>query len=195
MPPEHQRFTVEEYFRREETAADKHEFRDGQIVMMAGGTRFHSLITTNVLVALGNRLNGKSCEVYDSNLRVRVPRRLRYVYPDITVVCGKFEPDPNDPGGGSVLNPKLIVEVLSPSTEGYDRGEKFDGYRQIESLEEYVLISQSSAHVQTFLRQKEGLWLFDASAGIEGTAKLKSLSLEIPLTEIYAGVEFPPAAE
>jgi len=106
MPPEHQRFSVEEYFRREETATDKHEYRDGQIVMMAGGSRFHSLIITNALRGIGNRLAGKPCEVYDSNLRVRIPRRLRYVYPDITVVCGKFEADPNDPSGGSVLNPK-----------------------------------------------------------------------------------------
>ena len=90
------------------------------------------------------------------------------------------------------MNPRLIVEVLSPSTEAYDRGDKFDGYREIESLEEYVLVSQVSPHVQTFLRQKDGMWLFGASAGIDAIAKLVSLGVELPLREVYAQVEFPP---
>ena len=92
------------------------------------------------------------------------------------------------------MNPKVIVEVLSPSTEGYDRGEKFDSYREIESLQEYVLVSQSSPHIQTFLRQKDGTWLFGAFAGIEAVATLRSLDIQIPLRDAYAGVEFPPPA-
>jgi Uma2 family endonuclease len=132
--------------------------------------------------------------VFDSNIRILIPRKVLYTYPDATVICGPVQYDPRDKSTGTALNPKLIVEVLSPSTEGYDRGEKFDSYREIESLQEYVLVSQSSPHIQSFLRQKEGMWLFGAFAGIDAVAKLRSLEIEIQLREAYAGVEFPPPA-
>src|SRR4051794_35793447 len=126
MPPEYHRFTIAEYLRQEETSLEKHEFRDGQILMMPGGTRFHSLIITNVLSELRSALRGKPCQVYDSNLRVRIPRKTLFTYPDATVICGEYRADPDDRSSGTALNPRLIVEVLSTSTEGYDRGEKFN---------------------------------------------------------------------
>lgn len=157
---------------------------------MAGGTVDHSLIIANVIREIGNRLKGKPCHVFDSNLRVRIPRTVLYTYPDATVLCGARQLDPEDPSGETVVNPKVIVEVLSASTEGYDRGEKFDRYRQLDSLEEYVLVSQGTPRVETFWRQAEGTWLFTAVSGREGVARLRSLGIEVPLGEVYGGIEF-----
>jgi Uma2 family endonuclease len=194
LTPSHPRYSVDEYLRRERDSVDKHEYRDGEILLMAGSTANHSLITANIIRSVGNALAGKPCHMFDSNLRILIPRKVIYTYPDATVICGAVQYDPRDKSTGSALNPKLIVEVLSPSTEAYDRGEKFDSYREIDSLQEYVLVSQTSPHIQTFLRQKEGMWLFGAFAGMDAVAKLRSLEIEIPLREAYVGVEFPPSA-
>jgi Uma2 family endonuclease len=147
-PAEKQRHSIAEYIRRERDALDKHEYRDGQILLMAGGTADHSLIVANAIREIGNRLKGKPCHVYDSNLRVRIPRTILYTYPDATILCGPRQLDPDDPSGETVTNARVIVEVLSPSTEAYDRGEKFDRYRQLDSLEEYVLISQATPRLE-----------------------------------------------
>lgn len=194
LTPTHPRYSVEEYLRRERDSVDKHEYRDGEILLMAGGSANHSLITVNVLGELRSRLKGKPCRVFDSNLRILIPHKTLYTYPDATVVCGPIQYDSRDSSNGTALNPRLIVEVLSPSTEAYDRGDKFDSYREIESLQEFVLVSQISPHIQTFVRQKEGMWLFGAFGGIDAIAKLRSLEIELPLREAYAGVEFPPPA-
>ena len=186
------RYTVEEYLRLEKDSTEKHEYRDGEIVAMAGGTYEHSLITANVVGELRTRLKGKPCRALESNLRVRFGRSLLYSYPDATVLCGAPEFDPHDPSRMTVLNPRLVVEVLSPSTEAFDRGEKFDRYRQIESLQEYLRGVQDRADVQTFFRQPDGTWLFTAAAGLDSAIKLRSLEIELPLGEVYAGVTFPP---
>lgn len=192
LTPTHPRYSVDEYLRRERDSVDKHEYRDGEIVLMAGSSANHSLIAANLIRAMANALLGKPCRVFDSNLRILFPRKVFYTYPDVTVSFGTVQFDPRDKSTGTALNPRLIVEVLSPSTEGYDRGEKFDSYREIDSLQEYVLVSQTSPHIQTFVRQKDGMWLFRAFAGIEAVARLPSLEIEVPLREAYAGVEFPP---
>ena len=196
--PQHTRPTIDDYLARERTAIDKHEYRDGEILLMAGGTVNHSLIIANTIAALHSRLQGKPCNVFDSNLRVRIPPTILYTYPDVSVICGPRNFDPNDPAGETVTNPKLIVEVLSPTTEAYDRGEKFDRYRKLDSLEEYVLISTNSPRIETFWRQPaslaaERLWLFSAVSELPSTAKLRSLALELPLAEIYRGIEFTPS--
>lgn len=186
------RYTVDEYLRRERNSLEKHEFDDGEILAMAGATRVHVLITTNTLVALHTRLRGKPCVPYGSDLRIRLSGRPKYVYPDISVICGQPQADPDDSRGESFLNPRLIVEVLSPSTEQYDRKAKFDRYRQVESLREYVLVSQDTSRIETFARQPDGTWAFDVAVGIEAVAKLRSIQVDLPLSEVYAGVEFPP---
>ena len=191
LPAPKHRYTVSDYLHRERESLDKHEYRDGEILLMAGGTADHSLIVANVIRELGNRLRGKPCRVYDSNLRVRIARTVLYTYPDASVICGPREIDPNDPSGETVTNPRLIVEVLSPSTEGYDRGEKFGRYRQLDSLEEYVLVSQAAARIETFWRQADGTWLFTATSGLELAAKLRCMDIELPLAEVYAGIEWP----
>ena len=154
----------------------------------------HSLIVANVIRELGNRLKGKPCRVFESNLRIRVARKVLYTYPDAAVICGPGQVDPNDPSGESVTNPRVIVEVLSPSTEAHDRGEKFDFYRELDSLEEYVLVSQAAARVETFWRQGEGAWLFTAVSGVHAAARLRCLEIELPLAEVYAGIEFAAEA-
>jgi Uma2 family endonuclease len=188
----HPRISIAEYLQRERESLDKHEYRDGEILLMSGGSVNHSLIVANASRSIGNRLEGKPCRVYDSNLRVRIPRTVLYTYPDATVICGKPEFDPNDSAGETVTNAKLIVEVLSPSTEGYDRGEKFHRYLQLDSLHEYVLVSQVAPRIEVFYRQAGGGWLFSPYSGVEQVASLRSLQIELPLREVFAGVEFPP---
>lgn len=190
----HHRYTIEEYLRRERDSVEKHEFDDGEILAMAGATRVHVLITGNVHGELRNRLRGKPCVPYGSDLRIRLSSPPKFVYPDVTVICGEPLADPDDRRGESFLNPRVIVEVLSSSTERYDRQEKFDRYRGIESFREYVLVSQDQARIETFYRQADGTWGFDVFTGLDAIVRLRSLGdLDLPLSEVYAGVEFPPA--
>jgi Uma2 family endonuclease len=187
------RYSVAEYLRREKESLDKHEFRDGEIVLMAAGSGDHSLIVANVIRELGNSLKGKPCRVYDSNLRIRTPGTVTYTYPDASIICGQRQADPNDTSGETYTNPRVIIEVLSPGTEAYDRGEKFDVYRRIESLEEYILVSQFTARIETYVRRGEGSWLLTPVSGLSSTARIQSLDVDLPLGEVYAGIEFAPA--
>jgi Uma2 family endonuclease len=187
--------TIDEYLRRERQSVDKHEYRDGEILLMSGGTMNHSLIIANVIRELGNRLKGTPCRVFDSNLRVRIPPTILYTYPDVSILCGKHHADPQDPSGETITNPRVVIEVLSDSTEAYDRGAKFTRYRMLESLEEYVLVAQNTPTIETYLRQSGGTWLLTPTNGREATARIRCLSADIPLIEVYAGVEFPPPKE
>jgi Uma2 family endonuclease len=195
IPVEKRRHTISEYLRLERESVEKHEYRDGEILAMAGGSPNHSLITANFIRELGNVLKGKPCRVYDSNLRVLIPRTPLYTYPDASVLCSEPKLDPQDEKKGTITDPRLLAEVLSASTEAYDRGEKFTRYRQIDSLQEYVLISQHTPRVEMFFRRSDGTWLFTAVAGLESIARLTSLEIAIPLREIYAGVEFETVPE
>jgi Uma2 family endonuclease len=197
MPAENQprRYSIEEYLRIADDSTEKLEYIDGEIVSMAGGTYNHSLISENCGRGLGNRLNGKPCRVLDSNLRVGIPRTPRYMYPDKLVICGKPEFDARDKKNLSVTNPRLVVEVISDSSEKRDRGDKFTRYRLLESLQEYILVSQERPQVETYFRQPDGTWLFSPYFGMETTVRLRSLEIDLPLVEIYAGVEFPPQTD
>jgi Uma2 family endonuclease len=186
------RYTPEEYLRREYDAPEKHQFYHGEIWAMAGGTAEHSLIISNVNRELGNRLKGERCRVYDSNLRVRIPRTTLYTYPDVSVVCGEIDFDSLDKRRTTMLNPALVVEVLSPSTEAWDRGEKLQSYIQIDSLREYVLISSQLASVETFFRQSDGTWLYAPTTTPATAVKIRSLNIDLLFADIYAGVTFPP---
>jgi Uma2 family endonuclease len=197
MPAEQRprRYSIEEYLRIADDSLDKLEYVDGEIVSMAGGTYNHSLISENCGRELGIRLKGKQCRVLDSNLRVGIPRTPRYMYPDRLVICGKPEFDPRDKKSLSVTNPRLVVEVISSSSERSDRGEKFTRYRKLESLQEYMLVSQERPQVETYFRQPDGTWLFSPYFGMDAIIRLRSLEMDLPLTEIYAGVEFPPEVD
>ena len=198
VPVEQRRMSIEEYLRFESGSDEKHELWDGWLVplgralAMAGGSYEHSLITASVARALGNRLQGGPCRVMSSDLRIRLGKSARLVYPDVSVICGPPQFDPQDAGRGTLLNPRVVVEVLSPSTESIDLREKLQGYLQILSVEEYLLVSQAQPRVESFFRQEGGSWLFTPADGPESQLQVRSLNLNIPLSEIYAGVEFQP---
>jgi Uma2 family endonuclease len=192
MPVTSRRLTVQEYFAFEETARDRHEFHDGEIRMMSGGTYSQALINANLISLLRTKLSGTPCRPIDSNLRHRVGSRSNYVYPDVSVIRGPPAFDPNDSKQTTVLNPKVVFETLSDSTESYDRGEKFLMYRDVDSLDEYVLITQHVARVETFTRLPDGLWRIErAVEGIDRSVRIASLGIELLLTEIYRDVMFP----
>lgn len=190
LPVEKRRFTVAEYLEMELHAAERHEYHYGEILAMSGGSDTHSFIIANVIREFGNKLKGMPCSVAEGNLRVRNRREARYVYPDASVICGDREYDREDPNRHTVLNPRVIVEVLSPSTEAYDRGDKFEYYQGIVSLEEYVLIAQDRPSVQSFLRQPDGTWSMMGVNGLNQHLPLRSLGVEILLAEIFYRVQF-----
>lgn len=196
-PPSTAPATLADYFRAESGSAQKHEFRNGRIIAMAGASEGHVTIAGNVHAELRSRLKGKPCRSYVNELRVRSTRRPSgYCYPDVTVVCGPSEYDPASTEAGlqTVTNPRVVVEVLSPTTEADDRGDKFDGYREIPSFEQYVLVAQDQPYVLTFTRQPGGGWLMLPYVGLDAVVPLSSLGVDLPLAEVYAGVTFPPAA-
>ncbi len=185
------RMTREEYLAFEETSEGKHEFHAGKLLAMSGSTHEHARIATNVNRSLGNRLEGGACDVLDSTMRVRAIALDRFVYPDGTVHCGPPEFDVRDQKKLALLNPILIVEVLSESTEHYDRGDKFALYRTIPSFREYVLVSQNEPQVETFFRTEDGNWRIEVFAGIDAVVPLHSVGIELPLAEVYRNVPLP----
>ena len=185
-----QRLTAKEYLALERAADFKSEFYDGEVFAMAGGSPMHSLIGTNVARELGNKLRGGPCLPFNSDLRVRPPGVPFYTYPDVSVVCGPLEFD--DEQEDTITNPSLLVEVASPATEGYDRGAKFNLYRRMASLREYLVISQSEPSLDLFIRQDADEWLLRSASGLDGHLILPVLRVTLSLKEIYAGVTFPP---
>jgi len=183
------RLTPEEYLARERKAEFKSEYFAGETFAMAGAREPHILVVTNLVRELSSQLESRPCKVYSSDMRVRVSPTGLYTYPDVTVVCGRpqFEDEERD----TLLNPTVLVEVLSESTQKYDRGKKFDHYRRIKSLREYVLIAQDECRVERFERRQNGNWLLSVMARMEDTLKLSAIGCELPLSEIYAKVEFP----
>ena len=186
------RCTPTEYLRLEEKATERHEYDAGEILAMSGGTFEHSQITLNAGATFRDALRGKPSQPLDSNMKVRMVERDKYVYPDVTIVCGPPEFDVDDAKRTTIVNPTVIVEVLSLSTENYDRGRKFEAYRTLPSLREYVLISQWEPLVDTFSRNADGLWTISTFRGMDTVVDLPSLSIKIPLRELYLNVVFQP---
>ena len=179
--------TPEEYLALERKATTKSEYINGQIYAMSGASREHNLITMNISNRLYIQFIERDCEVYASDMRVKVSPTGAYTYPDVVVVCD--EPRFEDTSFDSLLNPTVLVEVLSPSTEAYDRGEKFAYYRQLDSLQEYVLVSQNCVRVEHYLRQGEQ-WLLTELSALDDQLYLASIECELSLREIYAKVKF-----
>jgi Uma2 family endonuclease len=180
-------YTPEEYLAQERKAEYKSEYVAGQIVAMSGASREHNLITANLARVLGSQLLDRPCEAYVSDMRVKVTARGMYTYPDVVAVCGdaRFEDEQVD----TLLNPTLIVEVLSPSTEAYDRGAKFAYYRQLPSLQDYILVSQDQVLVEHFVREDDG-WLLTDTTDLGGIVQLPSIACELPMSEVYRKVVF-----
>ncbi len=185
---DHSWISPEDYLAWERQAETKNEFVNGEIIAMAGASPNHTLIAANTIIGLGSRLKGGPCRVHAGDLRVKVNPTGMYAYPDIVVVCGtpRFDEKQQD----TLLNPTVLVEVLSKSTESYDRTTKFYHYRTLESLSDYVLISQDSALVEHRVRQTANRWLVSFYMGLEAAVPLGSLDCELPLAEIYDHIEW-----
>jgi Uma2 family endonuclease len=182
--------TPEEYLAFERQAEYKNEYIDGEIFAMTGASRGHNLITVNLAATLNQQLRERPCEVYVSEMRVRIPKR-GYVYPDAVVVCG--EPQFEDGHLDTLLNPTVLIEVLSDSTERYDRGKKFSFYQTIKSLAEYVLIAQDEYKIEQFVRQPDGRWLLSYYRSPEDVVELTSIQCTLALREVYDKVNLPPS--
>ena len=182
--------TLEEYFAREDAATTKSEYFDGEIVAMTGATPAHVRITSKLMRLLDEQLDGQPCEAFDSDMRVYVEECNVSFYPDRTVTCDT--PQFMNTPLATLLNPILIIEVLSASTERIDRGYKFDCYRTIPSLATYVLISQWEPRIEVFTRQEDGSWRFDVASGLDASMPLPAINCELRLAEVYARVAFPP---
>ena len=178
-----------EYLVVERRAEYKSEFYRGEMFAMAGAKYEHNRAKDNLAIALGAKLLGGSCFALTSDMRVKVPASHLYTYPDIVVVCGRpeFEDDVND----TLLNPLIIIEVLSDSTEKYDRGAKFRLYQPLSSLREYVLVAQDKPVCERFVRQSDDSWLLTYVVGLEAEFAFATVPVSIPLATIYSGITFP----
>jgi Uma2 family endonuclease len=175
-------YTAEEYLLLERSASCKSEFHDGQIYTMTGASRKHNLITVNIARELSVQLKKRPCEAYLNDMRVKAAEARSYHYPDIVVVCGTplFE----DAHVDTLLNPTLLIEVLSPSTEAYDRGGKFAHYRKIPTLREYLLVTQDQPSIERYVRQGD-VWILTEALGLEATVPLESIDCVLSLREVY----------
>ena len=190
LPQRKPRLTPDEYLEFERQSEFKHEYFDGEIFAMSGGTPQHSLVKTNVIRELSTALKGQRCTTYDSDLRVLVEATGLHTYPDASVFCDElqYEAGRND----VVVNPTLLVEVLSPTSEAYDRGKKFGHYRQIPSLREYVLVWQDEPRIESFHKNDQGAWELTEAAGIDAKLPLASLGVSLSLGEVFDKVMFEP---
>ena len=180
--------TPVEYLALERKATTKSEYLNGHLYAMAGASREHNLVTINISSGLHIQLSEQPCEVYANDMRLKISPTGLYTYPDVAVVCG--EPRFEDTDFDTLLNPIVLVEVLSPSTEAYDRGEKFAHYRRLESLQECLLVAQNRVRVEHYLRQGEQ-WLLTELSHLDDVLHLVSINCDLSLREIYAKVKFP----
>lgn len=185
--PEKKKYTPVEYLALEEKAGYKSEYWNGEIVAMSGAMIDHQQIVANITEFLGSKIRGR-CRLFPSEMKVWVRKRNKFFYPDITLICDKpnFYKNRRD----TIDNPKLIVEVLSKSTAGFDRAEKFLSYQSLDSLAEYVLVSQETALVEQYIKREDGNWIYKATIGLESSVTFSSIETELKLSEIYDLVEF-----
>lgn len=184
-------FTPQQYLAQEREAEYKSEYVGGQIYAMSGASREHNLIAGNIFADLHAQLRSQPCESYMSDMRVKVSSTGMYTYPDVVVVCG--EPHFEDEHVDTLLNPTVLIEVLLPSTEAYDRGEKFAHYRRLTSLTDYLLVSQDKARVEHFVRQgiKSSQWVLTEISGLDSVLQLPSVGCKVALRDVYNKVDLP----
>lgn len=188
LQPEQKSYTPEEYLALEEVADYRSEYYQGEIFAMSGGSANHNRIAKNLLIALETDFENKPCETFINDMRLLVKEKGLYTYPDVMVVCGQIEfvKGRDD----TLTNPIVIVEVLSKSTEGYDRGAKFELYRAIESFQDYVLVDQAKVHVEHFHKLEDGRWILQEFNNIDDILSVESLNFEISLRQIYQKVDW-----
>ena len=184
-------YTVEEYLVFERGAEEKHEYVDGQIIAMAGASREHNIISGNVFGELRNQLKGSNCEIYINDMRVRM-KKNRYGYPDVVAVCD--QPEFADDEFDNLINPALVVEVLSKSTRFRDKTEKLETYQKMESVRECLLIEQEKTRVELYKKQTSKQWLVQIAESLEEIIILESIGCRLLLSDIYAQIKFEPQA-
>lgn len=187
--PQRTYISPEDYLAAERDALDRHEYFDGEVFQMAGASDEHNTINGNAYASLHFQLKKRDCKVYQSDMRVHIPKTGLYTYPDIAAVCENPEFLP-DEKFDTLTNPILIIEVLSDSTEGYDKGVKFDNYRSLDSLREYVLISQNSKRVIRYTKQTNGSWILMDFIGEKTEIELASIECALTMEDIYDKVDF-----
>ena len=187
-------FSPEEYLEFEREATERHEFIAGRVIKMAGESLSHSRICVNLISEFASQLRRKQCEALSPNMKVRTSTKSLFAYPDLTIVCG--EPKFHDVKKDVLINPKVIFEVLSPSTERYDRGDKFQYYKnETPSLADYVLVSQDQILVEQFTKQANGTWIYRSFEKLEDSLQIESIDCDVSLQDIYLRVEFPQNEE
>ncbi len=189
----HRKVRLEDYLAAERRSETRSEYLNGEVLAMTGASRRHNLIVWSLAGALYSQLRGRGCEAYVADMRVFIPAVGLYTYPDIAVACG--EPRFEDSELDTLLNPTLIIEVLSATTEGYDRGRKSSYYRSLDSLQEYVLVSQEEVRVELYTCQEDGHWLLSEADRLEASVDLVSIGCTLRLAEVYERVFRPGGAE
>jgi Uma2 family endonuclease len=183
-----QHYSPEEYLAIEQEAAERHEYRDGEIILMAGGLPNHNRITVNISGFLNFASRGKPYQVFAADQRLWIPEKRLYTYPDVMVIQGDLVLQ--EGRKDTLVNPLMIVEVLSKSTEGYDRGDKFAAYRSIPGFQEYLLVSQSSQWIEHYVKRTEKKWDFQAYDETDVVVQLETIGVEMAIGDIYDKVEF-----
>lgn len=189
QPHEKAGMSSEEYLENERTSEIRHEYFDGEIFAMTGASLNHNRIQHNISRVLGNQLLESSCDVLLSDQRIKIETLTKYTYPDIAVVCGEIKLEEKN-GLDTLLNPIVIIEILSDSTEAYDRGKKFQHYRLLPSLREYVLVSQYFCSIEKYLRGDDDIWLYSSCERMEQRIKIEAIDCELLLSDIYYRVQF-----
>ena len=179
--------SVEEYLEQEKLSFQKHEYHKGEIFAMAGAGNRHNVIFSNVFIAVGIALKGKKCHPYGSDLRIHIPENTLFTYPDISIICNDIISSPEDED--SAVQPTVIIEIISPATKNYDRGEKFMLYRDIKTLENYVLIDSESVHAEVFSINQNNLWELKEYKVISDSLVISSIQFTATLRDIYEGTK------
>jgi len=192
------KLTMEEYLQWEKTQQEKHEYYRGEIftmeghgdaLAMSGASHRHNKLFSNLFIGLGILLKGKSCQPYGSDMRIHIPENTLYTYPDITIICNDFIS--SDLDEDTVVQPTVIIEILSPSTKNYDRGEKFTLYRDIPALREYILVDTGSVRIEAFRINDRGYWELEEYKSDEGILRISSVDVSLPVADIYEGTKSP----
>lgn len=183
--------SVAEYLALERAGTSKHEYYHGEIFARAGSSEAHNSIVSNIIIALGSQLRTRPCRVYPSDLRLKIPKTGLYTYPDVSIVCGT--PLFDDAERDTLLNPNIIIEVLSPSTERYDRGKKFHHYQTITTLQDYILVAQDEHRIEHYARHDDGHWLLRMYDDISTAIPLPAIQCTLALSEVYEKVDIEPS--
>jgi Uma2 family endonuclease len=182
-----QKFSIEEYLEMEAAAIEKHEYYKGEIFAMSGAKMPHNKISSNLMISIGSKLKGKKCTPYGSDVRIHIASNTLFTYPDISIICG--EPITLNNDEYNVLNPTVIIDILSASTKNYDRWEKFKLYRDITTLKEYILVDSESIHIEVFRLNESNHWELEEYNSVENTLWIKALNENILISEAYEGVK------